>query len=79
MWFDCRSSIGQGEAETPLLEGVHKTWCTPELRKKQWLHRSLRQTYMLVLEGLLGKLGVDVVSSGLIKAGSVYLRECSSA
>ena len=26
--FDCRTSTGLGEAETPLLEGTHKVGCT---------------------------------------------------
>ena len=34
---------------------VHKVSCSLGPRAKQWLHRSLGQTYLCVLEGLLGR------------------------
>ena len=59
--FDCRTSTGLGETETPLLEGTHKAVCASGLRgKEQWPHRRLNQTYLLVLEGLLPRQGVAV-------------------
>ena len=51
--FDCRTSTGLGETETPLLEGTHKVVCASGPRgKEQWPHRRLNQSYLLVLEGL---------------------------
>ena len=56
--FDCRTSTGLGETETPLLEGTHKAVCPSGHRgKEQWPHRRLKQTYLLVLEGLLQRRG----------------------
>ena len=41
---------GLAETETPLLEGAHKVLYAPGTRgTKQWLHRNLGQTYLLVL------------------------------
>ena len=37
--------------------------------KKQCLHRSLGQTYLLVLEGLLGRLGAAVAHPGYMDTG----------
>ena len=38
---------------------AHKVLCTPGTReKKQWPHKTLGQTYLLVLEGLLHRQGV---------------------
>ena len=55
--FDCRTSTGLGETETPLLEDTHKVVCASgPSRKEQWPHRRLN-TYLLVLEGLLQRQG----------------------
>ena len=40
-----------------LSEGAHSLMSTRTQRKKQWLHRSEGQTYLLGLEGFLGKQG----------------------
>ena len=53
--LECRSSIGLGETETPLLEGAHKVSHELGPRAKQWIHRSLGHTYLQVLEDLLGR------------------------
>ena len=63
IWFwrpaglECRSSTGLGETKTPYLEGAHKVSCALGPTAKQWLHRSLGQTYLWVLESLLGRWG----------------------
>ena len=63
--FDCRTSRGLGETETPLLEGTHKVLCTSgPMGKEQWPHRRLNQTYLLVLEVLLQRWGVAVSHRG---------------
>ena len=51
--LECRSSTELGETETPLLEVTHKALHALGPRAKQWLHRSLGQTYLHFLEGLL--------------------------
>ena len=51
--LECRSSRGLGETENPLLESAHKVSRALGPRAKQWLHRSLGQTYLQVLKGLL--------------------------
>ena len=58
MGFDCRTSTGLGETETPLLEGTHKVVCAlgPRGRSSDPGGR-LNQTYLLVLEGLLQRRG----------------------
>ena len=59
--FDCRTSTGLGETETPLLEDIHKVLCARGGRKKEhWPYRRLKQTYLLVWEGLLQRWGVAV-------------------
>ena len=59
--FDHRNSTQLGETETPLLEGAHKVSCAPGPRgKKQWPHKRLGQTYLLILEGLLWRWRVAV-------------------
>ena len=59
--FDCRTSTGLGETETPLLEGTPKVVCVPGPKgKEQWPHRKLNQTHLLVLEGLLQRQGMAV-------------------
>ena len=69
--FDCRTLIGLGETETPLLEGTHKVVCTSGPRRKEhWPYRRLNQTYLLVLEGLLQRQGVAVPHSGDKDTGS---------
>ena len=69
--FDCRTLTGQGETETPLLEGTHKVVCTSgPWGKEQWHHRRLNQTYLLVLEGLLQRWGAAVAHHGDKDTGS---------
>ena len=59
--FDCRTSTGLGETETPLSEGTHKAECASGPRgKEQWPHRRLYHTYLLMLEGVLQREGVAV-------------------
>ena len=58
--LECMSSTGLEEIETPPWEGTHKVSCALGPREKQWLHRSLGQTYLLFLEGLLGRWGAIV-------------------
>lgn len=48
------------EMGTPLLEGAYKILCV----QKQLLLRSVGQTYLLVLEGLLGRQGWLCISLG---------------
>ena len=59
--FDCRTSTGLGETETPLLEGTHRVVCSSGPRgKEQWPLRRLNKTYLLVLKGLRQRRGVAV-------------------
>ena len=61
--FDCRTLTGLGETETPLLEDTHKVVCTSGPRRKElWPHRTLNQTYLLVLEGLLQRPGLWLIT-----------------
>ena len=62
--LECRGSTGMGETETLLLEGAHKVSCTLGPRPKQWLHRSLGQTFLWVLEHLLGRWESAVARCG---------------
>ena len=55
--LECRSSKGLAEIETPILEGAHKVSCALGPRAKQGLHKNLGQTYLQVLEDLLGRQG----------------------
>ena len=50
-----RSSTGLGETETLLLECTHKVSCTLGPRAKKKLLKSQGQSYLWVLEGLLGR------------------------
>ena len=50
--------------ETTLLEGVHKASCALGSRAKQGVHKNLGQTYLQVLEGLLGRQGLLVAHCG---------------
>ena len=69
--FDCRTLTGQGETDTPLLEGTHKVMCASgPKRKERWPHGRLNQTYLLVLEGLLQRQGVAVAHHGDKGTGS---------
>ena len=53
--------------------GEHARACKhQDPEEKQWLHRNLGQTYLLVLEGLLGKQGVAVPSE-VIRVGGRHL------
>ena len=52
--LDYRDSTGLGKTETPLLEGTHKVSHALGPRAKA-VTRNLRQTCLLVSEGLLGK------------------------
>ena len=49
-----RNSTGLGETETPLLKGAYRFSCTLGPRTKQRLHKNLGQTYLQILEDLLG-------------------------
>ena len=51
-------STGLGETETPFLRGIHRISCALGPREKQRLHKKLGQTYLQILEDLLGKQGV---------------------
>ena len=63
--FDCRTSTGLGETETPLLEGTNKTLCMPgPRRKEQRPHRTLRQICLWVFGGLLQRRGFSVACPG---------------
>ena len=63
--FDCKTSTRLRVTKTPVLEGTNKTLPTPRLRgKEQWLHRRLNQKYLLVLEGLLWKHGLESAHHG---------------
>ena len=53
--LDHKNSTGLGKTETPLLEDAHKLLSTPGPGGKKTVHSSLDQTYLLILEGLLGK------------------------
>ena len=69
--FDCRTSTGLGETETPLLEGTHEVVRVAGPRgKEQWPHSRLNQTYLLMLEGLLKRWGVAVAHRGNKDTGS---------
>ena len=52
-----------------LLEDRHNVLHVLITGKKQWLPRNLGQTYLLVLEGLLGRQEATMGLSGVIKAG----------
>ena len=69
-----RSSTGLRKAEMPLLEPAHKV-----SGPKQWLRRSLGQTYLLVLEDLLGRQQVAVAHCGDEDMVVEVLGEYSSA
>jgi len=47
-----------------LLEGAHRVSCALSPRANQGLHKNLSQTYLGVLEGLLGKQGEAVACHG---------------
>ena len=69
--FNCRTSIGLVETKTPLFEGTHKYLCAPGPRgKKQWPHRRVGQTYLLVLEDLLQRKEAAVAHCGDKGSGS---------
>ena len=60
--FDCRTSIGLGETETPLLESTSKALSAPWPGEwgEQCPHRRLNRPYLLVLEGLQWRRGSAV-------------------
>ena len=60
MGFDCRTSTGLGETETPLLEGTHKVVCASGPSGRSSDPIGLNQAYLLVLEGLPQRRGVAV-------------------
>ena len=70
--FDYRTSTGQGETETPLLDVTHKVVCTsgPRGRSSDPIGDRLNQTYLLVLVGLLQRWGVAVAHHGNKDTGS---------
>ena len=51
----CRSSTGLGETEILLLDGAHRLSCALGAKTQPGLHNNLSQTYLQVLEGLLGE------------------------
>ena len=55
-----RSSTEMGTTETPLLKGAHRFSCALGPRAKLRLHKNLGQTYLWILEALLGKQWVTV-------------------
>ena len=58
MGFDFRTSTGLGETETPLLKGTHKVMCaTGPKGKEEGPLKRLKETYLLMLEGLLQRWG----------------------
>ena len=52
-----KSSTGIEEIGTPLLKGAHRVSCALDPRAKQRIHKNLGQTYLQILEDLLGKQG----------------------
>ena len=55
------NSVGLRETQTPLLKGTHKVSCIPgPSGKKQWPHKNLSQTYLLVSQGFLQRPGVAI-------------------
>ena len=60
MGFDCRSSTGLEEIETPLLQGTHKILCKLRPKAKEQLSHRRLKTYLLVLDSLLQRHGVAV-------------------
>ena len=56
-WVGAPQDWGK-QTEIPLLEGVHKLSCALGPRAKQWLHKSLGQTYLGVLGGSPCEAGV---------------------
>ena len=77
--LEYRSSSGQGETEIPLLQGAHKFSCALGHRKKQGLHSSLGQTYLQVLEDLLGRWELAVAQCRGKDTGCRGTKEYSSA
>ena len=61
--LDCRSSTGWREIETPLLRAHTKSHEHRDWGQRQQYDRSPGQTYLLVLEGLLGRWGMAGGSS----------------
>ena len=59
-----RSSTELGKTETPLLEGAHSVSCALGPRAKQGPPNNLDQTYLRVLQCLLGKQGSAVACFG---------------
>ena len=57
----CGSPIGLGETDTPLLEGTHRVSCEMSPREKWRLSKNQGQTYLWILEDLLGKQRAAVV------------------
>ena len=56
--LECKSFAGLEETETPFLKGTNKFSCALGPRAKLWLHKNLGQTYLYVLESLLGRQGL---------------------
>ena len=62
--LEYKNFTGLGETEIPPLEGAHKVSRALGPRAKQWIHRSLSQTYLQVLEVLLGRQGSAMAHCG---------------
>ena len=81
--LDHRKSTGLGETETPLLEGIHFSSCILQPREKAVTSQKLGQTWLLLLESLLGKQGTAVAYVGtktlvVVVLGRTHLCELSS-
>ena len=63
------AALSWGNRNTTLRVHTQGLMCTRNQRKKQWPHKSLGQTYLLVLEGLLQSWKVDCCGDGDIGSG----------
>ena len=77
--LECKTSTGLGEKETPHLESSHKVSHALGPRAKQWLHKTLGQTYLQDLEGLLGMQESAVAHCGGKNTGHRCPKEYLSA
>ena len=79
--LECRSCKDWGKRDSTLGECPGGFTCTGT-QAKQWLHRNLGQTYLWVVEGLLGRQGQLLLSVGarteVAEApGNIHQRELS--
>ena len=64
--FDYRTYTGLGERQTPVMEGTNKISRAPRPRgKEKWPLRRLKQTYLMILEGLLWRFGLAAAAESL--------------